>query len=87
MENANQGDARRPSHEAIAKRAYELFLQRGSVPGYGLDDWLQAEAELTAAAAREAAEETASASQEPAEGTARRPAGRDRSAARRSLRT
>ena len=33
--------------EAIAKRAYELFLQRGSVPGNEVDDWLQAEAELT----------------------------------------
>jgi hypothetical protein len=37
--------------EAIAKRAYELYLQRGSVPGYELEDWLAAEAELTAAAA------------------------------------
>jgi hypothetical protein len=40
----------RPSDEAIAKRAYELYLQRGSVPGYELDDWLQAEAELVAEA-------------------------------------
>ena len=36
--------------EAIAKRAYELYLQRGSVPGHELDDWLEAEAELTSAA-------------------------------------
>lgn len=34
------------TQEAIAKRAYELFLQRGSIPGFELDDWLQAEAEL-----------------------------------------
>lgn len=40
-----------PGDEAIAKRAYELYLQRGSVPGYELDDWLAAKAELTAAAA------------------------------------
>ena len=40
-----------PNEEAIAKRAYELYLQRGSVPGHELDDWLQAEAELSAAAA------------------------------------
>jgi hypothetical protein len=40
-----------PPPDAIAKRAYELYLQRGSVPGYELEDWLQAEAELTAAAA------------------------------------
>jgi hypothetical protein len=39
-----------PSQEAIAKRAYELYLQRGSVPGYELEDWLTAEAELIAAA-------------------------------------
>ncbi len=45
--------------EAIAKRAYELYLQRGSVPGYELDDWLQAEAELSSAAA------TADASERP----------------------
>lgn len=40
-----------PSREAVAKRAYELYLQRGSVPGYEMEDWLTAEAELTAAAA------------------------------------
>jgi len=40
-----------PESDAIAKRAYELYLQRGSVPGYELDDWLQAEAELSSAAA------------------------------------
>ena len=40
-----------PSTEEIAKRAYELYLQRGSLSGYELEDWLQAEAELIAAAA------------------------------------
>jgi hypothetical protein len=40
-----------PSPDAIAKRAYELYLQRGSVPGYELEDWLTAEAELVAEAA------------------------------------
>jgi len=39
-----------PTTEAIAKRAYELYLQRGSVPGFELDDWLEAEAELFAVA-------------------------------------
>ena len=42
--------------DAIAKRAYELYLQRGSVPGYELDDWFQAEAELSSAAATAADE-------------------------------
>jgi hypothetical protein len=40
-----------PNGDAIAKRAYELYLQRGSVPGHELDDWLEAEAELSRAAA------------------------------------
>lgn len=40
--------------DAIAKRAYELYLQRGSVSGHELDDWLAAEAELSSAAAIEA---------------------------------
>jgi hypothetical protein len=35
-----------PSHEAIARRAYELFLQRGRTDGHALQDWLQAEHEL-----------------------------------------
>ena len=39
-----------PDDEAIAKRAYELYLQRGSVSGHELDDWLAAEAELSRAA-------------------------------------
>jgi len=51
MQNGNKSsDAAEPSQEAIAKRAYELFLQRGSIPGFELDDWLQAEAELVSSA-------------------------------------
>jgi len=34
------------SHEAIAQRAYELFLHRGHAHGHALEDWLQAEREL-----------------------------------------
>lgn len=37
---------RDPITEAIARRAYELFLARGAQPGRDLDDWLQAEREL-----------------------------------------
>ena len=40
-----------PTREAVAKRAYELYLQRGSVSGYEMVDWLAAEAALTAEAA------------------------------------
>ena len=30
----------------IRRRAYQLYEQRGSVDGFALDDWLQAEAEV-----------------------------------------
>ncbi len=33
--------------ERIRVRAYQLYEQRGERDGYALDDWLQAEAELT----------------------------------------
>jgi len=35
-----------PTNEEIAKRAYELYLRRGSRNGYDFDDWLEAEREL-----------------------------------------
>jgi len=37
-----------PTHEQIALRAYQLFLARGSEPGHESEDWLAAEAELSA---------------------------------------
>ncbi len=37
---------RGPTHEQIARRAYELFLARGSVDGHAQEDWAQAEREL-----------------------------------------
>ena len=38
----------RSTHEEeIRNRAYEIYLQRGRQPGYELEDWLQAERELT----------------------------------------
>jgi hypothetical protein len=37
-----------PSFESIAKRSYELYLARGAQPGHEVEDWLAAEAELTA---------------------------------------
>jgi Protein of unknown function (DUF2934) len=33
--------------QEIRNRAYEIYLQRGGLPGYELEDWLQAERELT----------------------------------------
>lgn len=35
-----------PSHEQIARRAYEIFLARGSKQGNPEQDWFQAEREL-----------------------------------------
>jgi len=35
-----------PHHEAIARRAYELWTQAGQPAGGGERHWLQAEAEL-----------------------------------------
>ena len=40
-----------PTHEQIARRAYELYLQRGAAHGCDLQDWIAAERELTPRAA------------------------------------
>ena len=37
-----------PSSEAVACRAYELFLERGGEHGHDVEDWLRAERELRA---------------------------------------
>jgi len=63
---ATSGGAARPDAAAIAKRAYELSLQRGSAPGHEMDDWLQAEAELLAAMAPPAASDEDRDPREPA---------------------
>ncbi len=39
-----------PTRDAIATRAYALFLKRGGAHGHDRADWLQAEAELQAEA-------------------------------------
>ena len=38
--------ARRPSHDEIAKRAFEIYLSRGEWPGRDVEDWLEAERQL-----------------------------------------
>lgn len=35
------------SNEEIARRAYELYVQRGAEPGKELEDWVRAEQELS----------------------------------------
>ena len=37
--------ARAPSHDEIARRAYELFEERGREPGHEWEDWFRAERE------------------------------------------
>jgi hypothetical protein len=70
----------RPTDEEIAKRAYEIYLQRGSLPGYEVDDWLAAEAELMASAAHDSARE------ESTEGEPAAPAPRGATARRNGAR-
>ena len=36
-----------PSHEQIARRANELYLERGQMEGHDVEDWPRAENELT----------------------------------------
>jgi hypothetical protein len=36
-----------PVEEQIRQRAYEIYLRRGDEHGTALDDWLQAEMEIT----------------------------------------
>lgn len=36
-----------PGHDEIAVRAYQRYLERGREDGFDLDDWLDAEQELT----------------------------------------
>ena len=38
------------NHSEIRRRAYEIYLERGKLPGHELEDWLQAESEFESAA-------------------------------------
>jgi hypothetical protein len=42
-----------PQHDDIARRAFEIFLSHGGNHGHDVDDWLQAERDVRAAAGRE----------------------------------
>jgi hypothetical protein len=42
----------RVTQEEIASRAYELYLERGQLPGYAEQDWLEAEKQLTTRSGR-----------------------------------
>jgi hypothetical protein len=40
------------THEKIALRAYEIYLERNGAPGNPLEDWVRAESEIAALAAK-----------------------------------
>ena len=40
----------KPTHDQIAQRAYEIYVERGCTPGDPMQDWLRAELELSAPA-------------------------------------
>lgn len=42
----------KPTQEAVALRAYHIYLERSGAPGDPRTDWLRAEAELMAAPKR-----------------------------------
>lgn len=44
--NAVENLAIEPTHEDIARRAYQLYEERGGEHGRDLEDWFQAEREL-----------------------------------------
>jgi hypothetical protein len=46
----------RPTHQEVAARAYQLYLERGRVEGHAIDDWLQAEYEVMQLPVRKLAE-------------------------------
>ena len=44
---ATTGTNGAPNRDAIAHRAYELYVARGRVAGHELEDWIEAELELS----------------------------------------
>lgn len=49
------------ARQKIEQRAYELFVARGGVHGYHLEDWVKAEKEILTGAAPKAATNNAKA--------------------------
>lgn len=45
-EPAMESKPRRPTEEQIRERAYQLYVQRGCIPGNPIVDWLDAEHQL-----------------------------------------
>jgi hypothetical protein len=45
---ASHDAGRRPDPDAVARRAYQRYEERGREDGHDLEDWLTAERDLTA---------------------------------------
>lgn len=46
-EKRTPSSLQRPSPEEIRRRAFEIHIERGGIHGCDLEDWLEAEKELT----------------------------------------
>ena len=62
--NPTESVARQPTHEEIARRAYELYRERDGEHGRDWEDWFQAERDLRQRMLRDVVE-SALASEEP----------------------
>ena len=51
--NSGRNETMSPSRDDVARRAYELFEARGAEPGHDLENWLDAERELSGATTSE----------------------------------
>lgn len=69
----NDADSTNVGHEAVERRAYELYEQRGREDGHDWDDWLAAEHELRESAGAEIMEVPAEVAPAPANARRRRP--------------
>jgi len=47
MKKSRKASKTAPTHGEIAGRAYQIYQERGYAPGDPMQDWLQAERELT----------------------------------------
>ena len=60
------GSHPQPTYDQMAARAYAIYQERGGAEGDPLNDWVQAERELTAVATAEAPQKTSKARKKPA---------------------
>jgi hypothetical protein len=67
-DNGEGGSKTSPSPEEIRQRAFEIYIERGGIYGYDLDDWLQAEGELQGKCNKSNDEAPENAKNEPGKG-------------------